>query len=182
MRFFAIAQNDGLMCKRMKQRRRQSVAGFTLVELMVALMVASVVLSAVATLAYATCSASEATDQMGREQAQLQHVCVRVNDLIKRANYVHIDSEYEFWLWHDKNADGNRLSMDEWTRIAKGSDNNTLTIGYTESYTQCENITFDYYDWKDGSPRMVVVSFDMEENGQTQNYSINAHLRVSDDY
>ena len=51
----------------------------------------------------------------------------------------------------------------------------------TEIYTQCTNPTFEY-GWEDGRPRTVAIWFDMNANGQTQRHSINAHLRVSDDY
>jgi prepilin-type N-terminal cleavage/methylation domain-containing protein len=152
--------------------------GFTLVELMVALMVASIVLAAVATLAGATTAADQATDQMGREQSQLRMVSMRSTDMIRRANRVTISAVNGFQLWHDTNADGLNLS-NEVTLVMRGADGNGLTIGGSEVYNKCRNITFAY-DVAYPETRFITVSFDITENGQTQRHSINAHLRVSD--
>jgi prepilin-type N-terminal cleavage/methylation domain-containing protein len=88
----------------MKQHTKKS--GFTLVELMVALLVSSVVLSAVATLAYATSSAKVATDEMGRNQAQLQQVSIRLGDLIKQSNRIISSDDWGLTLWQDRNGNG----------------------------------------------------------------------------
>ncbi|MBL7214464.1 MAG: prepilin-type N-terminal cleavage/methylation domain-containing protein [Phycisphaerae bacterium] len=210
----------------MIKKRRQFVAGFTLVELMVALIVTSVVLSAVATLAYATCSAKEATDDMGREQAQLRQVSIRLSDLIKRSNQILRSYDWGFVLWQDKDADGNRdhgehvivyryyeasantyiiavRPLTEYEACSYNSDRffiwkdsdfdgsydwgERIRIVYTvwapnakdtstELYKQCTNSEFQY------DTRTVAIWFDMDDNGQTQRYSINADLRLSDDY
>ena len=173
----------------MVKKRRQS--GFTLVELMVALMVTSIVLSAVATLAYATSSAKETTDEMGREQAQFRHVSMRLTDLIKRANRIYRSGfgtnfafEWGVRLCYDLNADGDYSDDDEMIWIYRY--NNSIRVfrpseTSPEIYTQCTNPTFQYR-WEDGQPRTVAIWFDMNDNGQTQRYSINANLWVSDDY
>lgn len=88
----------------MKQRTKKS--GFTLVELMVALLVSSVVLSAVATLAYAAGSAKVATDEMGRSQAQLQQVSIRLGDVIKQSNRIVSSDDWGLTLWQDHNGNG----------------------------------------------------------------------------
>lgn len=161
------------MMKAMITRQRQFAAGFTLVELMVALLVSSVVLSAVATLAYATTSASTATDELGREQSTLRHVTVRLTDLIMRADGIITASDGGFELWHDTNTDG-VPDADELTLVTRDGDGNTITIDGTESYTQCENVIF-YVP----STRFIAIWFDLDENGQTQRHTINAKLRGS---
>ena len=156
------------------------INGFTLVELMIALMVASIVLAAVATLAGATTAADNVTNQMGREQAQLRMVSMRLTDLIRRANRVTISAVNGFQLWHDNNADGFKTA-DEVTLVVRGADGNTLTIGANETHSDCKNISFAY---NEDSPdtRFITVSFDVTENGQLQNHSVNARLRVSDEH
>ncbi|MHC4553625.1 MAG: PilW family protein [Planctomycetota bacterium] len=160
----------------MRQPRAQS--GFTIHELLMALLVASVVLSAVATLASATTGAKEATDQMGREQSVLRQVTMRLNDQIMRANQVYNTSSSGFTMWHDINADGLK-SADELTIVSCGVGNDTLKIGSTEAYWQCENISFGY-DAAGPDTRLVTIWFDLDENGQTQRHTINARLRASD--
>lgn len=149
--------------------------GFTLVELMIALLVSSIILSAVATLAYATGSAKEATDQMGREQTVLRHVNVRLTDLIMRADGVVSATSGGFELWHDANTDG-VVDADELTQVTRDSDGDMIMIDGTETYTQCENITFQYDDVAPDT-RFIAIWFDLEENGQTQRHTINAKLR-----
>jgi prepilin-type N-terminal cleavage/methylation domain-containing protein len=87
-------------------KRKKQQFGFTLVELMVALMVAAVVLSAVATLADAASSAKSATDTMGRRQSQLQQVSIRLGDLIRQSNRIVTHNDWGFTLWQDHNANG----------------------------------------------------------------------------
>lgn len=152
--------------------------GFTLVELMVALIVASIVLGAVVTLAGATTAANDATDQMGRQQGQLRQVSMRLTDLIRRGNRVIAADSEGFHLWHDNNADG-LATADELTQVSRGADGNTLTIGTSESHTKCKNISFGY-DAAAPDTRFITVSFQITENGQVQTHSVNARLWVSD--
>lgn len=159
-------------------KRNLKKSGFTLAELLIALIVASVVLAAVSTLAGATVAADEATDQMGREQTYLRQVSMRLTDLIRRANRVTFTDTNGFELWHDANADGWEFA-DEITTVMSGADGNILTIGFNEIHSKCQNITFAY-DAAAPDTRFITVSFDINENGQTQTHSINARLRVSD--
>lgn len=152
--------------------------GFTLVELMMALIISSIVLAAVVTLAGATTAANDATVQMGRQQGQLRQMSMRLTDLIRRANLVTTAAADGFQLWHDKNADG-LATVNELTQVARGLDGNTLTIGSQEVYSNCKNISFSYDDPL-GNTRFITVSFDITENGQTQRHSVNAQLRASD--
>lgn len=161
-------------------RKKQRQNGFTLVELSVALLVTSIVLAAVAVLANATVIASMATDEMGRSQANLRQVSMRLSDLIRRANRVTVSLPGEFQLWHDNNADG-LMTADELTRIARGADGNTLSIGASESHAVCRNIVFGY-DVVAPETTLVTVWYDLTDNGQTQRYSVCAHLRGSDEH
>lgn len=167
-------------------KRNSKQYGFTLVELMMALIIASVILSAVATLASAATSAHEATDEMGREQAQFRQINMQVSDLIKRSSTVYHDetSGYYAFDWcvvlcYDLNADGDYTDADEKVWVYH-YDNSLRMKGESDQlYTQCQNPTFQYR-WEDGQPRTVIICFDMTENGQTQQYSIVAHLRAFD--
>ncbi|MCI0498217.1 MAG: prepilin-type N-terminal cleavage/methylation domain-containing protein [Planctomycetales bacterium] len=154
--------------------------GFTLVELMIALLVGSVVMAAAATLASATTNAHLATDQMGREQAQLRQVSMRLTDLIRRANRVMSASSEGFQLWHDTNADG-LATANELTQVSRGTGAVTLKIGAAESHSRCRNISFGY-NAAAPDTRLITVWFDMSADGQTQRQAITARLRSSDDH
>ncbi len=154
--------------------------GFTLVELMIALLIASIIFAATATLSHATACADETTDEMGREQARLRYVNIRLADLIQRANRVTAASSTGFELWHDKDADG-VVDATELTQVAHDTDGSTLIIGGSEEHIQCKNISFGY-DAAAPLTRFIAIGFDMTENGVSQHYSVNARLRVSDDY
>ena len=152
--------------------------GFTLVEMMVALLVSSVVLAAVATLAGAASAADTATQDLGREQAQLRQVSIRLGDLVRRANRVMSASTEGFELWHDINADG-AATADELTQIARGADGNGITVGGSEAHTDCQNVSFAY-DAAAPDTRFITVRFQITENSQLQEHSVNARLRASD--
>lgn len=158
----------------MKQKLKNN--GFTLVELLMALLVSSIVLAAVATLAGATTAANEATDQMGRGQSHLRHVSMRLTDLIRRANRakVYVNA---LQLYYDSNGDG---LEDKSVTIVRGADLNTLTIGSKESYSQCRDVSFACHSGPSDNARLVTVSFDMTENGVTQRHRISAGLRLYD--
>jgi prepilin-type N-terminal cleavage/methylation domain-containing protein len=54
------------------KKTKHNFGGFTLVELLVASMVAAIIFTAVATLAYALGTANDATDDMAVKQAQVR--------------------------------------------------------------------------------------------------------------
>lgn len=157
-------------------RTGQRHSGFTLVELLVALLAASVVLAAVATLAGATTCAQTVTDQMGRERAELLQVSARLSDFIKRANAVTAAAADGFTLWHDVNGDGVQ-DADELTTVSRNASGDTIIVGTDEIYPNCENVEF-VSNVADPNARFISVWFDLEEGGQTQRHSICARLRA----
>lgn len=155
-------------------KRYAKHSGFTLVELLMALIVTSIVLAAVATLANAATSAKKATDAMGREQGQLRQLTLYLTDMIRRANGVTSSSEGEFVLWHDTNCDGYDTS-EELTRIRRGADTNGLEIVDWGLYGICKNIEI-HYDAAAPDTRFIMIGFTVIENGQSAKHTINAKL------
>jgi prepilin-type N-terminal cleavage/methylation domain-containing protein len=81
--------------------------GFSLVELLVALMVSSIVLAAVATLAYAMSSANDSTDDTSRKQAQVRYTTLRISELIRQCKLICFAGPDDFAVWRgDDNPDG----------------------------------------------------------------------------
>ena len=86
---------------------RTKKKGFTLVELLVALAVTSIVLSAVAALAYAVGTANNASDDTSTKQAQLRYAGLRISELIKYCKLICRVSETDLAIWRaDDNDDG----------------------------------------------------------------------------
>ena len=84
----------------------KNLAGFTTVELLVALTVCSIVLTAVASLAYAIGSANRYSEERSDHQMALRCATVRITDLVKRS-VMAFDAPGGIALWTDDyNNDG----------------------------------------------------------------------------
>ncbi len=167
------------------QKRQKKHAGFTLVEVLVALMIGAIVLTAAATMAGAMSCAKEANDRMNRSTAYLLQVQTYFSDLIMRANGVTIDlGKTCLTLQYDTDSDG---VNDKDVIISKDGSSEIITItedGIVTNYVyRCKdqngqyqdaqsNVLFDY----DGN-KLVTLKFDLTENGVAQTYQICSALR-----
>lgn len=183
------------MAKRMRHRR-----GFTLVELLVALMVSSIVLSAVGALAHAMSTAIEQTDSMGARQAELRYATMRLRELIRSSVRIwRIPHNIVLWSG-DSNGDEN-INAFELTYVQTSSDASTLEIvtfgeqttvvtaaGITNDsakssltsdsskyrtlslFKQCSSVWFEVDDTSNS--KFVEISFDITDNGITSSYQI----------
>ncbi len=112
--------------------------GFTLVELLVALMVSSIVLAAVATLAYAMSSANDSTDDTSRKQAQVRYTTLRISELIRQCKLICFAGPDDFAVWRgDDNEDG-QINASELVIIESGSSRDHLHL--------CEFVTSEDSD------------------------------------
>jgi len=184
----------------MRDKRYEN--GFTLVELLVALVVTSIVLTAVATLAYAMGVANDVMEDRGCKQAQVRHATLRVSELIRHCKLICGTPGNDLAVWRaDSNGDG-QININELVYIQRGagkdylrlcefpssatssvnlSDIETLTTaGYSVSYvpliTQCSNVEF-LLDTLPPNSRLVSISLDVVENGGVRRYEISAALR-----
>jgi prepilin-type N-terminal cleavage/methylation domain-containing protein len=103
-------------------------SGFTLAELLVALVVTSVIFSAVATLAYAVSTANDAADDTSQKQAQLRYTTLRVADVIRHCKLIcgTADNDLAVWL-ADDNADG-QISPKELVYLEAGLSRDSLQL------------------------------------------------------
>jgi prepilin-type N-terminal cleavage/methylation domain-containing protein len=88
------------MRKTLKQR------GFTLVELMVALIVTGIIMSAVATLAFAFRSAYDVTDDTDSKQAQVRYTTLKISELVRHCKLICALSNGELVIWLDDDVPG----------------------------------------------------------------------------
>ena len=184
-----------------------SCKGFTLVELLVALAVTGVVLSAVATLAFALSRANDAANDTCYKQAQLRYATLRISQLLRHCNLICCVTTDDFAIWRaDDNNDG-QINIAELVYIERGPARDRLQ--FTEfpssngSVINLSSIQARATNWWsaysseasfaqlipqcsnvqfgfDASPprsRFVSISFDLVEDGIVHQYQINARLR-----
>jgi prepilin-type N-terminal cleavage/methylation domain-containing protein len=176
--------------------------GFTLVELLLALIVTGIILAAVTTLAFAVGSANETTDDTSQKQAQVRFATLRISELIRHCKLICGTPNSEIAIWRaDNNGDG-QININELVYIERGigmdylrfcefplsdfsivnlSDIQTLsTSSYSVTYVtlvpQCVNVQCSF-DVAPPYTRFVSISFDVLENGIIHQYQINTSLR-----
>ena len=182
--------------------KNKNRAGFTTVELLVALMVCSIVLTAVASLAYALNSASRSTDKISEHQMALRCATVRISELVKHSAMAFADPDNGIVLWTgDDNNDGlingselvyvlttgqslrlldfpgQNLSVtidDIKTGAGKTALINNTDERYMTILPECGNVQFNLT-----GGTFVNILFDLTENGITNTYQICARLRCS---
>ncbi len=177
--------------------------GFTLVELLVALVVTGIVLAAVATLAFAMGAANDVADDSSQKQAQVRYATLRISELIRHCKLICGTPGGDLAVWRsDDNGDG-QININEFVYIERGtsgdylrlcelpssdtslvnlSDVETLsTSDYSVTYVplvpQCGNVQFSF-DAAPPNSRFMSISFDILENGIIRQYQISDTLRV----
>jgi prepilin-type N-terminal cleavage/methylation domain-containing protein len=108
--------------------RRAAGGGLTLVELLVALVVSSVILSAVATLAFAMTSAADATDDTSRKQAQLRYATLRLSELIRHCRLVCGTPGDALAFWRADDNDDGQININEIAYISAGPHRNHIRL------------------------------------------------------
>ncbi len=104
------------------------IRAFTLVELMVSLMVTSIILSAVATLAFAMSNASTAGGDSALRQAQLRHATVRLSELIGNCKMICAAPGTDLAVWTaDTNGNG-LINVNELIYVERGTDRKYLRL------------------------------------------------------
>jgi prepilin-type N-terminal cleavage/methylation domain-containing protein len=186
----------------MRNVRYRYKKGFTLVELLLALIITGIILAAVTTLAFAVGAANDTTDDTSQKQAQVRFATLRISELIRHCKLICGTPNSEIAVWRaDNNGDG-QININELVYIERGvggdylrfcefplsdasivnlSDIQTLsTSSYSVTYIslvpQCTNVQFSF-DVVPPYSRFVSISFDVLENGIVRQYQINTSLR-----
>jgi prepilin-type N-terminal cleavage/methylation domain-containing protein len=106
----------------------RSSKAFTLVELLVALLVTGIILSAVATLAYAMSSASRDSSDTVVKEAQLRQARLRIGDLVRHCKLICAAPGNDLAVWQaDTNNDG-QINVSELVYIERGTGHDTLGL------------------------------------------------------
>ncbi len=85
---------------------RATSDGFTLVELLVVLIISSIILAAVATLAFAMSSANISADDTNSKQSQVRFATLKISDLIRHCRLICSASVSEMAIWKTDDGDG----------------------------------------------------------------------------
>jgi prepilin-type N-terminal cleavage/methylation domain-containing protein len=102
--------------------------GFTLVELLVALVVTGVVLSAVATLSFALSKANDATNDTSYKQTQVRYATLRISELVRDCKLICYATTDDFAIWRaDDNSDG-QINIGELVYIERGVGRDHLQL------------------------------------------------------
>ncbi|UCF00055.1 MAG: prepilin-type N-terminal cleavage/methylation domain-containing protein [Planctomycetota bacterium] len=181
--------------------------GFTLVELLVALSVASIVFTAVATLAYALSTANDSTRDTSQKQAQLRYATLRISELVRNCTLICKTGGTDFAMWSaDDNSNG-QININELVYIDTGTNQDHIRI-YKCNNSSNPEVTLSeidsvgtswwlgYYDiatytepvaecsnvqvsFDEAAPltKFVSISFDIFENGVIRQWQINSALR-----
>jgi len=195
----------------MKSREKHNRLGLTLVELLVALMVCSIIFTAVATLAYAMGNAQKSSEELSRHQARVRYATLRISELIRYAKLVALSSD-DLAIWRADDNENNQIDPSEVVYIETGAERNHIYIlefpdaaggpvslssikdgsaksslialydeRRTEVLPQCSNVEFEPVSIDEQSD-IVSIGFDLDEAGSTRHYEITASLRCRADY
>ncbi len=183
-------------------RNTQYEKGFTLVELLLALVVSGVVLMAVATLAFALTSAEDVSDGTSRTQAQVRFATLRIADLLRQCKLICGTPGSDLRIWRADDNGDRQINVNELVYIEAGPEKNYLRLcefpssdtsvvalsdvaalapdAYGVTYVilipQCSNVQF-LVDAAPPQSKFVGISFDIAENRVVRHYQICSALR-----
>jgi len=190
----------------MGTNRHNTGKGFTLAELLVALMITSIILTAVATLAFAMGSVKDSTDDTSSKQAQLRYATLRLNDLIRDCKLVCAAVGDDVAIWRADDNGDKKINACELVYIEAGASRNYIKLleststsssaislsdinngsakatlvggGYRriEIVPACSNVQFSF-DAASPSSKFMSISFNVVENGASCQRQISGNLR-----
>jgi len=106
----------------------RSDTGFTLVELLVGLMVTSILLSAVATLAFAMSRAATVGDDSARTQARIRHTTVYLSEFVSNCKLICAAPDNDLVLWRADTNNNGRINLNELIYLERGSNRDMLRL------------------------------------------------------
>lgn len=95
--------------------------GFTLVELLTALMISFIVLTAIVTLVYAMNSAYQSTSDMNVNQARVRYTTLYLSELIKHSKLICDSHSTELIIWQKDTNNDNQINVSEIIYLETGS-------------------------------------------------------------
>ena len=176
-------------------------------ELLIAILVSSIILGAVASLASALDCANAQTTQMGHRQAALRFTTVRICELVKQSKRIFSLPTAGVALWTGDANDDNLINISELVYIESDGAGQSLQLFELQSYnglsvsisdieagiakddliaTGNERVTVLLSDCSNiqftvNGSKFVNIAFDLTENNITSHYQICATMIGSSD-
>ena len=111
--------------------KRYRLSGFTLVELLMALIVTGIILTAVVTLAFALNAAYDNTSDISEKQSKIRFVTLNISELIGHSRLVcadFTDLTGDLVIWRKDDNGDNKINVSEIVYIETGSDGSYLCL------------------------------------------------------
>jgi prepilin-type N-terminal cleavage/methylation domain-containing protein len=108
--------------------REYNKNAFTLIEMLIALIVSSLILTVVATLAFAMTTAIDSNDDTAEKQAAVRYTTLKISELIRQCKLVCSKSDQDLAIWKsDDNGDG-KIDITELFYIEMGSNGKYIQL------------------------------------------------------
>jgi type II secretory pathway pseudopilin PulG len=175
---------------------------FTIVELLVALVVTSVVLSAIAALAFAMGTATRSSEDVAFAQTEVRTATLRLVELIRNCRMICAAPGNDLVVWKSDDNGDERINLNELVYIESGSAHSVLQLGQfsapsnpqvaftslslaatksslAATYGQTDvtlirSCSNLQFTWDQAPPltRRLVVSFDLTEDSAVHHYQV----------
>ncbi len=121
--------------KRPRHLSSSNHRGLTLVELLIALIVTSIILASVATLAYALGTANDVSETISRDQARLRYVTLKLSQLLRNCKLVCAVPGNDLLIWRADDNSDNLININELVWIMTGSQRDFIQLCEFKSAT-----------------------------------------------
>ena len=128
--------------------RKYHFYGFSLVELIVALMVTAIVLTAAVTLSYAFSSAYDSTGDISEKQARIRYTNLRITELIRQSKLVCARFYGDLVIWRADDNGDNQINVSEIVYIETGYGGSYIRLlQFTPNVGDDRNISLSLIQW-----------------------------------
>jgi prepilin-type N-terminal cleavage/methylation domain-containing protein len=103
-------------------------SGLTLIELVIAMIVTSIIATAVVALAYTLDTANDVTGDTSKKQAQIRFAAVRISELIRHSKLVCYAGTDDVAVWRADDDNNGQISIGELVYIECGSAQDHLRL------------------------------------------------------
>jgi prepilin-type N-terminal cleavage/methylation domain-containing protein len=155
-RLLRFARNDRLDSRfRGNDRMRgDDRGGFTLAEVLMAVWVMSIILTAVAALAFALSYANDLTDETSGIQSKVRYTTIRLGELVKNSKLICYNLGSEIAIWRADDNGDNRINAGEIVYIETGSSNNYIKLLEFKPVGPAASVQFTLAAISDGSAKI----------------------------